>query len=222
MEEKFSPIIDKKKKQKTEVQPERTVQVQSAPKPPKRKFGLKIFTFLGGLLDIGIGLLVFAEIIMMFTNYTNSITSSIEGLLNFFFWPFVICFFFVMAVGAVLFLVFGFITTISSFKSDRKNLNGLVVTSLVFDFLILIFGGILLGTGGAEDASTLFYITFAAIVFAIIFKIIDLALIRHREKTYYKRKDEYLKQMGQGPEAQGGIDFSKLSESSENEGGNNK
>ena len=110
-------------------------------------------------------------------------------LLNFFLLPFLIVLFSIFAVGAILFLIIGILTLISAFKSDRKNLNGLLIAVAVFDVLMIpptIFLIFIM-----EGTSQIWYIGMAVLLFlGFIFKIVDISLTKKRLKQYQQAKQE--------------------------------
>lgn len=157
---------------------------------PKQKRGAKGFTFFSGLFDILIGVVLFATIIWvaldLFPTWTAG-NNGLNALWAILIFPFLIAFVAVMVIGGILFIVFGISSVIASFKPDRHFNKGLIVATMVFDILIgilSVLGTLITLDSGGSGVVVIFGIVIALSVVGLIFKIIDLSLISHRNKVY--------------------------------------
>lgn len=220
--EEFSPVIDKRKKKSKDAPTQiNTLQVANDPqvevndtasehaqepdnapkKKVKAKHGLKPFAFFSGIFDIvlfaavvGMGLYIYISFIDFVSH--NRLEGFLFGIIM---WPFLILMIAIMAVTAILFLIGGISTIISSFKSDRKNNNGLIIATAVFDMLLLVFV-IIFATITSGEASNLVCIVLSCLlVLAFIFKIVDVVLTKKRLKKYQTAKMEEYKETYHGP-----------------------
>lgn len=161
---------------------------------PKRKFGLKPFTFFSGVFDIVVGAVLGVLCGMLVGPMTSWIgDSELAQFLAIIISP-LIWVFFLLGFGlAIMFVILGISSLISSFKSDKKNLNGLVITTIVFECILLPLI-IFLTIFGESDSHFPLFISMVVIIFvSIIFKIVDLILIRRRGKKYYEQVKEFEK-----------------------------
>lgn len=182
-------------------------QVEKKPKKKlKAKHGLKPFAFFSGVFDIvvavaivGLGLWVS---MILFNSVDTGISEDLDTLLGFFYLPFIIIIMAIAATAGVLFLIDGILSLISSFKSDRKNWNGVIVAAAVFDVLLFLPSVVLIFANGETQIAGIALTVLLVVTF--IFKIIDISLTKRRLKKYQAAKEEEYKQTYHGP------DFSKL------------
>ena len=224
--EEFSPVIDKRKKNKTktdlvandpqvEVNDTASEHAQEQPKKKvKAKHGLKPFAFFSGIFDlvlfaavIGMGLYIYVSIssLVQFAKFNVSFIdfvshNNLEGFLfGVIMWPFLILMIAIMAVTAILFLIGGISTIVSSFKSDRKNNNGLIIATAVFDMLLLVFVIIFASITSGEASNLVCIVLSCLLVLGFIFKIVDVVLTKKRLKKYQTAKMEEYSETYHGP-----------------------
>lgn len=179
---------------------------QKPKKKIKAKHGMKPFAFFSGVFDIvvavaivGLGLWVSMT---LFNSVDTGISEDLDTLLGFFYLPFIIIIMAIAATAGVLFLIDGILSLISSFKSDRKNWNGVIVAAAVFDVLLFLPSVVLIFANGETQIAGIALTVLLVVTF--IFKIIDISLTKRRLKKYQAAKEEEYKQTYHGP------DFSKL------------
>ncbi len=211
--EEFSPVIDKRKKNKTktdlvandpqvEVNDTASEHAQEQPKKKvKAKHGLKPFAFFSGIFDlvlfaavIGMGLYIYVSFIDFVSH--NNLEGFLFGVIM---WPFLILMIAIMAVTAILFLIGGISTIVSSFKSDRKNNNGLIIATAVFDMLLLVFVIIFASITSGEASNLVCIVLSCLLVLGFIFKIVDVVLTKKRLKKYQTAKMEEYSETYHGP-----------------------
>lgn len=172
-------------------------------KPTKARFGAKPFAFVSGLLDIliaaaiiGLGTMMIIQ--MLDASHTSN--SDLNKLIDILLVPVIVSAAALFAPSGFLFLSMGILTIVSSFKSDRKNFNGMLIAVMVFDALSLIPAVIF-----AIVQPGVFTIgLIVALGLGFNFKLADVILTKHRLKEYNAAKAEENKQSFEG------ADFSKL------------
>ena len=172
-------------------------------KKVKAKFGAKPFAFISGILDILVAIAIIGMGIMLIMEIVRSASTGnaeLDKLINLLISPVLIVTGTLFAPSGFLFLAMGIMTIVSSFKSDKKNLNGMLVAVMVFDVLSLI-PAIIFGIM-VPGVFTIGLIV--ALVLGFNFKLVDIILIKIRLKKYNAQKLEENKQTYTGP------DFSKL------------
>lgn len=183
-------------------EPSSQAATQEPAKKVKAKHGLKPFAFFSGLIDLIIAaaiLLIGAISISSFFGDINNITDNaqLSSLLGIFFYPIIIIITAIFATAGILLLVLGILTIISSFKSDRRNYNGLLTTVIVFEVLLLI-GLIILISSNPSDSVTLIILT-AVLGVGLLFKIIDVARTHSRVKKYLAEREAENRKTYTGP-----------------------
>lgn len=160
---------------------------------PKRKHGLKPFAFFAGIFNIllAVGLVVFlVMLIPMFEGMLSGGGSSGgEALGNVFLGilliPFFIAFMIIGGIGALIILITGILSIVSSFVSDKHNWNAWLVTAAIFDILIMLFA-VLVAIAGAGSASVLVSGLAVALLslMGAIFNFVDVGQTKKRLKEY--------------------------------------
>lgn len=168
-------------------------------KKVKAKFGLKPFTFFSGLFDILIAVVIFAFEFTSISFVTEWFVDDLGNLLlGQLFWPFVVLFWILLSIAGILCITLGIMTVISSFRSDRRNWNGLVISTTLFDLFLLLI--CLVASFIAQGTGRLLCIAMAVLLgLAFVFKIIDSILTKKRLKKYEEKKQEYYRETYKGP-----------------------
>ncbi len=172
----------------------------------KAKRGMKPFAFFSGLVDVIVAIFIFAGGVMMLLDLIQAADTGNEQLnklLGFFFWPFLVVIGIILLGAGVLWLVDGILALISSFKSDRRNFNGVLIATGVFDGFLLVFS-IFLVFATDENAKNLYIGLSVLLAVTFVFKIVDIVLTKKRLKKYEAAMAEEHAKSYQGP------DFSKL------------
>ena len=175
----------------------------------KKSGRIKVMTLVSGIITLlfgiaMVGLAVYVGTAMIEGYMLKSTDSAAEAFAFFFAGWIIIAFFFIIAIVmlivAALNITAGIFAIVAATKSDEKYLKrkGLVITSIVFDFLIVVG---LFATGFAmlsnSDASTqtisliLLVAAGIALVSAIV-KIVDIKRVSKR----YKKFQQYQKDHG--------------------------
>ena len=159
---------------------------------PKQKFGLKPLTFFSGLFDLAVGAVLGVLCGLLIEPLTSWIgNSGLTQLLGIFAMPLIFAFFLLGFGLAIMFVILAIFSIISSFKSDKKNLNGLVITTIVFECILLPVILFLLLCNSEGKYFSLFIAIIAVLVVSVIFKIVDLVLMRRREKKYKQAVEKF-------------------------------
>ncbi len=173
----------------------------------KAKHGLKPFAFFSGVFDIiaaaaiiGLGLWISFSI---FNSVDTGVSEDLDTLFGIFLLPIIISVMAIAAVAGILYLVDGILSIVSSFKSDRKNWNGVIVAAAIFDVL-LFFPAVFFSFLGGGNTQILSIALTVILVVTFIFKMVDISLTKRRLKKYQAAKEEEYKETYHGP------DFSKL------------
>lgn len=158
---------------------------------PKRKNKFKIFTFFSGLLTLVLSVCVFFfTFYILFTLYPQWINEDAATVIvGIFLLPALICLVGVCCIAGVLYMVLGILSIVASFKEDKSFLNwkGLVITVIVFEFLIATITLIMSMMDLGEGSMAIFLSIAAVVLFSAILKIIELVMLKKRMK---KSKNE--------------------------------
>lgn len=174
----------------------------------KAKFGYKPFAFFSGVFDIVIAVAILGVGVYAILQMLGAFDTGNEGvnfLLGIFYWPFIAAVAMLFGVGGILFIIAGILTLVSSFKSDRKNFNGLLVAAAVFDVLLMPTS-IFLIYASSGNGKILNIVLTVLLAVGFVFKIIDIVLTKRRLKKFNTAKLEETSASFAGP------NFDNLSE----------
>ena len=161
-------------------------QIEQGKQQNKAKFGYKPFAFFSGVFDIVIAVAILGIGVYAILQMLGAFDTGNEGvnfLLGIFYWPFIAAVAMLFGVGGILFLIAGILTLVSSFKSDRKNFNGLLVAVTVFDVLLMPTS-IFLIYASSGNGRILNIVLTALLAVGFVFKIIDIVLTKRRLKKF--------------------------------------
>lgn len=191
---------------------------------PKRKHGMKPFAFFAGVFNIvlAVGLVVFlVMLIPMFEGVLSGGGSSGgEALGNVFLGilliPFFFAFLIIGGIGALIILITGILSIVSSFVSDKHNWNAWLISAAIFDILIMLFA-VFVAIVGASSASVL--VSGLAVVLlsllGAIFNFVDVGQTKKRLKEYQHKVE--LANNAQTFEVEVAVDNSKKNEGASEE-----
>jgi len=153
----------------------------------ENKMKFKFLTFLSGLLNIALFVLVAYMCFSILTIFPSLIGDNDLGgaIASIILMPFVILFLGVCVIAAIIYIILGVMCIVMSFSKDKtfRRLRGLMITSIVFDFILAIFSMFLMFSYEGKTFIIALVLIATAIISAIL-AIVDLCLHKRRERKY--------------------------------------
>lgn len=194
---------------------EKSIYPASEKKQKKHRF--KFLTFLSGLINFALSIGVVACVVYIISVwYPQWAGSGLAAVITgFFFIPFLMAFFAVGILGGIFYLIMGILLLVSSFKEDKKFVRwkGLLITTIVFDFILALFSG-LLCLSDIGDAKTIFIAILIATLASAFFKILDMIL--HKQRIKHNKIEKVVEVQSVNSASPSHINFSALNSSPNN------
>lgn len=185
-----------------------------------KKHRFKFLTFLSALVNIilsaGLVYLVVTVVTKIYSEWM--VNDDVTVVVGFILMPIIFLFVGLCALGVIFYVICGILMLISSFKDDRaySKWKGLVITTVVFDFILAVISLLLMFMLMETDSWMLFMIAAIGTLLSAILKIIDMSVHKKRlKKTAEEKKQQAKVENGEIPNVNPNVDFSALNKTEE-------